>query len=59
MRLYEITCYLTDDELRAVQARADREFSEPGLWIRRVAVAIADGSARVIAKQRDADNVYA
>jgi hypothetical protein len=59
MRTIEIKCYLTPEELQAVQARADRELSDPGLWIRRVAVAVADGSASVIASQREGADVCA
>jgi hypothetical protein len=59
VRNRRITLYLSDRELELVQSRANRELSDPGLWMRRVAVAIADGSARVIAKQRDADNIHA
>jgi hypothetical protein len=58
MRHNEIKCYLTDDELKCVVDRANRELSDPALWIRRVAVSIAEGRARVVARERDAD-VYA
>ena len=58
-RHHEIKCYLTDDELEYVRARANRELSDPALWIRRVAVAVADGSARVVARQREDADVYA
>ena len=58
MRHNEIKCYLTDAELECVIKRANRELSDPSLWIRRVAVAIAEGRARVVARERDAD-VYA
>ena len=45
MRNIEINCYLTDEELKQVLSCADRELSDPGLWMRRVAVSVADGSA--------------
>jgi hypothetical protein len=44
----EVKCYLTDQEMERVKARADRELIEPGLWMRRTAVSIADGRARVV-----------
>jgi hypothetical protein len=47
MRNIEIKCYLTDEELKQVQSCADRELSDSGLWMRRVAVSAADGSANI------------
>jgi hypothetical protein len=52
-----VVCYFSDRELRHVRERADRELSDPALWIRRVAVSIAEGRARVVAKERDLINV--
>jgi hypothetical protein len=36
---------LTDEELKQVQSCANRELSDPGLWMRRIAVSVADGRA--------------
>jgi hypothetical protein len=47
-RTNEIKCYLSDDELKYVQRRADRELIDPAMWMRRVAVSVADGRARVV-----------
>jgi hypothetical protein len=58
-RTNAVTCYLTDSELRHVKERADRELSDPALWIRRVAVSVAEGRARVFARERDLINVDA
>jgi hypothetical protein len=44
----EIKCYLSDNELKHVQRRADRELIDPAMWMRRVAVSVADGRARVV-----------
>jgi hypothetical protein len=54
-----VVCYFSDRELRHVRERADRELSDPALWIRRVAVSIAEGRARVVARERDLVNVDA
>jgi hypothetical protein len=48
IRTNEIKCYLSDDELKQVRRRADRELIDPGMWMRRVAVSVADGRARVV-----------
>jgi hypothetical protein len=53
MRKNELKCYLTDDELTQVTARAGRELIDPAMWLRRVGVAIADGTARVVARERE------
>jgi len=42
-----IKIQLTDGELTAVKARAARELSDPGSWIRRTAVSVADGRAKI------------
>jgi hypothetical protein len=47
-RKNEIKCYLSDEELKQVQRRADRELIDPGMWMRRVAVSVADGRTRVV-----------
>jgi len=47
-RTNEIKCYLSDEELKQVQRRADRELIDPSMWMRRVAVSVADGRARVV-----------
>jgi len=44
----EIKCLLSDEELKHVQRRADRELIDPAMWIRRVALSVADGRARVV-----------
>jgi len=55
---YEIKCYLTDDELNFVRARADEELSPLGVWIRRVAVSVAEGSAIIsVNPQHPANNM--
>jgi hypothetical protein len=51
MRNNEIKVFLTDEEMRRVTARADRELIDAGMWMRRTAVSIADGRARVIANE--------
>jgi hypothetical protein len=47
-RTNEIRCLLSDEELKHVQRRADRELIDPAMWMRRVAVSVADGRARVV-----------
>lgn len=42
-----IKIYLTDRELAAVMERAGRELSDPGSWIRRTAISVADGRAKL------------
>jgi hypothetical protein len=42
-----IKIHLTDQELAFVNERASRELSDPGTWIRRTAVSVADGRAKV------------
>jgi hypothetical protein len=51
MRNNEIKFFLTDEEMKRVTARADRELIDAGMWMRRTAVSIADGRARVIANE--------
>jgi hypothetical protein len=48
----EVKCYLTDEELKHVKSRADRELIDPSMWMRRTAVSIADGRARVVMEER-------
>jgi hypothetical protein len=43
----KVECYLTDEELARVKARADRELIDPGMWMRRTAVSIAEGRVRI------------
>ena len=42
-----IKIHLTASELAAVRERAGRELSDPGSWIRRTAVSVADGRAKL------------
>ena len=42
-----IRIHLTDRELAAVRERAGRELNDPGTWIRRTAVSVADGRAKL------------
>ena len=42
-----IKIHLTDRELAAVRERAGRELNDPGTWIRRTAVSVADGRAKL------------
>jgi hypothetical protein len=45
--MHKITLRLTREELDYVMLRAKRELSDPATWIRRTAVSIADGRAKV------------
>jgi hypothetical protein len=55
MKNNQIKVFLTDEEMKHVRARADRELIDASHWMRRTAVSIADGRARVIANEL-ADN---
>jgi hypothetical protein len=56
MRNIEIKSYLTNEELKQVQSCADRELSDPGLWMRRIAVSVADGRAIIDVNPQHPDN---
>ena len=47
-RTNEMKCLLSDEELEHVQRKAHRELIDPAMWMRRVAVSVADGRARVV-----------
>jgi hypothetical protein len=59
MRKNELKCYLTDDELKQVTTQASRELIDPAMWLRRVGVAVADGTARIVSREREELNVWA
>jgi len=50
-RVNEVKLFLTDQEMRRIKAKADRELIDPGMWMRRTAVSIADGRACVVATE--------
>src|SRR5262245_32415073 len=52
VRNHRVTLYLSDQELEQVQARANRELIDARMWMRRVAVSIANGTAKVVASER-------
>jgi len=47
-RTNEVRCLLSDEELQHIKRKAARELIDPAIWMRRVAVSIADGRARVV-----------
>lgn len=42
-----VSVCLTENEMRAIQARADLELSPPGDWLRRTAISVTSGVATV------------
>jgi hypothetical protein len=48
-----VSVSLTDAEMTAVRQRAEAELTDPGTWMRRVAISVANGAARVVARERE------